>query len=71
MDTSHRPARTRTLLVDALSRASEGDNDEDDEVVSSQEDVDASFKLGYDNQQFVPIDTEFLIEHDRLEQLAE
>ena len=35
------------------------------------DDFDGSFKPEYDNQQFVPIDSEFLIEHDRLEQLAE
>lgn len=31
------------------------------------DDADASFKPEYDNQKFVPIDSEFLIEHDRLE----
>lgn len=31
------------------------------------DDVSTGFKPDYDNQNFVPIDSEFLIEHDRLE----
>ena len=38
---------------------------------SEADDCDGGFKPEYYNQKFVPIDSEFLIEHDRLEQLEE